>query len=277
MKESIEELKRKIKHKFCDIKWQLGMSSRYYKDLEESLGKQNFRDELGEANTEKYEKAKFHLNGAYSNTRDLCNFLEDLENEFDAMKEEISEAQSGKVKCAELKGVKENIMRLAKCVGILGIMVGDAIAQIPDRTEKVLFKILNPGAQIPERKGACYDLFVPTDVTIQAGQTVRIPLGFACKLPKGWHALINMRSSTWKKWGICLTNQTGIIDNAYCGNTDEWILSVYRPHSFEESIKIPAGTRIAQFRIEQDCPTLQFECVDKLPDESRNGFGSTGN
>ncbi len=142
---------------------------------------------------------------------------------------------------------------------------------------KVLFKTLNPNAAIPVRNGAAYDLFIPEDVKIEAGETVKIRLGFACKLPDGYHALINMRSSTWGKWGLCLSNQTGIIDNGYCGESDEWILSVYRPNSFKEfPTLIPAGTRIAQFRLEQDCPELEFEKVDHLTSLSRGGFGSTG-
>ena len=86
-----------------------------------------------------------------------------------------------------------------------------------------------------------------------------------------------MRSSTWQKWGLCLSNQTGIIDSAYCGNADEWILSVYRPNSFAEyPTTIPAGTRLAQFRIERDAPNLNFEIVDDMDCDSRGGFGSTG-
>lgn len=144
-------------------------------------------------------------------------------------------------------------------------------------TNTVLFKKIHANAQIPVRNGACWDLFLPEDVTINPGETVKIRLGFACKLPTGWHALINMRSSTWKKWGVCLSNQTGVIDNAYCGNADEWILSTYRPHSFTDyPTVIPAGTRLAQFRLERDNPDLNFEIVDSLEDESRGGFGSTG-
>lgn len=143
--------------------------------------------------------------------------------------------------------------------------------------DKILFKKLDPNVKLPERNGAAYDLFLPHDVEIEAGETVRIHLGFAAKLPEGYHALVNMRSSTWQRWGLCLTNQTGIIDNAYCGDNDEWILSVYRPNSFKDyPERIPAGTRLAQFRLEQDCPQLEFEIVDHLNAVSRGGFGSTG-
>lgn len=156
---------------------------------------------------------------------------------------------------------------------------GITYCESEDQPLKVLFKVLRKGATIPVRNnGAAYDLFIPEDVRIEAGQTVKIGLGFSCKLPSGFHALINMRSSTWAKWGLCLSNQTGIIDNSYSGDSDEWILSVYRPNSFKDyPTLIPAGTRLAQFRLERDCPELLFEEVETLGTDSRGGFGSTGN
>lgn len=66
------------------------------------------------------------------------------------------------------------------------------------------FRKIHPNVRLPERNGAAYDLFLPEEVLISAGQTVRIPLGFACALPEGYSAFILMRSSTWQKWGVCL-------------------------------------------------------------------------
>lgn len=146
------------------------------------------------------------------------------------------------------------------------------------RTQNLQCKIrkFSSDVKLPVRNGACYDLFIPQDIWINAGETVKIGLGFACQLPEGYHALINMRSSTWKNYGVCLTNQTGIIDNKYNGNSDEWILSIYRPHSFDVAVKIPKGSRIAQFRLEEDSPDIDWVEVDELVSEDRGGFGSTG-
>ena len=106
---------------------------------------------------------------------------------------------------------------------------------------------------------------------------VRIPLGFACKLPDGYCALILSRSSTWEKWGLCLGNQLGLVDGSYCGDNDEWQLLTYRPNSYKNyPATIPAGTRICQFILARTAPDLNFEIVDSLPDPSRGGFGSTG-
>ena len=139
------------------------------------------------------------------------------------------------------------------------------------------FRKIHPNVKLPERNGAAYDLFLPEDVTITAGQTVRIPLGFACALPEGYSAFILMRSSTWEKWGVCLGNQLGLWDGGFRGNKDQVGLICYRPNSYKDyPAIIPAGTRIAQFVIFKNSPDLNFEIVDSLPDPSRGGFGSTG-
>lgn len=146
-----------------------------------------------------------------------------------------------------------------------------------EKTFIAKFKKLDDNARIPERNGAGWDLFLPKDVTIQPGETVKIPLGFACKLPKGYSAFILMRSSTWGKWGICLGNQLGLWDGDFGGNKDELGLICYRPNSFKDyPTLIPAGTRIAQFIIFRNPPNLNFEIVDDLECDSRGGFGSTG-
>ena len=139
------------------------------------------------------------------------------------------------------------------------------------------FRKIHPNVRLPERNGAAWDLYLPEDVHIEAGQTVTIPLGFAWKLPAGYSAFILLRSSTWKKWGVCLGNQLALIDEGFCGNDDQLGLICYRPNSYKDyPTTIPAGTRITQFIIFQNPPDLNFEVVENLPDPSRGGFGSTG-
>lgn len=160
-----------------------------------------------------------------------------------------------------------------------GVVVKIEMAKQPDdkRPLTAQFRKINPNVRLPERNGAAWDLYLPEDVTIEAGQTVKIKLGFACKLPNGYSAFILLRSSTWGKWGICLGNQLGLWDGDYGGNEDELGLICYRPNSYKEyPTLIPAGTRIAQFIIFKNPPDLNFEVVESLPDASRGGFGSTG-
>ena len=71
---------------------------------------------------------------------------------------------------------------------------------------------------------------------------------------------------------VIQTNHMGIIDETYCGDTDEWCMPVYATRDTE----IKAGDRVCQFRIVEHQPDFDFEVVDMLNNDSRGGFGSTG-
>lgn len=176
-----------------------------------------------------------------------------------------------------IKQFKRGLKYAAESEGRVLVTVKTEIPVDDGEPLTVLFRKIDPAVRIPERKGAAWDLYLPQDVQIEAGQTVRIPLGFACKLPDGYCALILSRSSTWEKWGLCLGNQLGLVDGSYCGDNDEWQLLTYRPNSYKNyPATIPAGTRICQFILARTAPDLDFRVVDSLPDPSRGGFGSTG-
>lgn len=103
-------------------------------------------------------------------------------------------------------------------------------------------------------------------------KTGRIPLGIAMELPKGYEAHVVPRSSTFKAWGLLMVNSVGIIDNSYCGDRDEWQF----PYYATREVFIPKGTRIAQFRVVENQPKIEFVKVDTLGNDNRGGFGSTG-
>ena len=92
------------------------------------------------------------------------------------------------------------------------------------------------------------------------------------KLPNGYEAHIAPRSSTFKRWGILQTNSVAVIDNSYCGDDDLWLYPVYAT----QPVVIPKGTRLCQFRIVEKQPKINFITVDKLGEENRGSFGSTG-
>ena len=111
-----------------------------------------------------------------------------------------------------------------------------------------------------------------------------IPLGVAMSLPSGFEAHVLPRSSTFKKYGIIMVNSEGIIDEAYCGDNDEWKF----PAIATRDIVIPSGTRIAQFRIQLSQKAnvwqklkwlfssgINLQKVSSLGNPDRNGFGST--
>lgn len=122
------------------------------------------------------------------------------------------------------------------------------------------------------RVGDWIDLRSAEDVELEAGEFRKISLGVSMKLPDGYEAIIAARSSTYQKWGILMVNGIGVIDNSYCGNNDIWqvpVLAMRRTHIYK-------GDRIAQFRIMPNQPEVHFIEVDRLLDEDRGGFGSTG-
>lgn len=120
-------------------------------------------------------------------------------------------------------------------------------------------------------KGDWIDLRAAERVELSAGDYCAIPLGVGMILPKGFEAHIEPRSSTFKNWGI-LKACSGIIDNSYNGNDDQWKFGVYATRD----TVIEKYDRICQFRIVENQPKAEFKTVEKLNEKSRGGFGSTG-
>lgn len=156
---------------------------------------------------------------------------------------------------------------------------------------KIKVKVLTEGC-MPEINpiGDWIDLRSAVDMEIPAPQsnameTYYIPLGIAMKLPEGFEAPINSRSSGPKKLGLLIPNGQGIADNSYSGNKDEWnyICSPMKATSIKK------GDRICQFRIQLSQKAtmwqkikwllssgIELEQVDDLGDNNRGGLGSTG-
>ena len=116
------------------------------------------------------------------------------------------------------------------------------------------------------------DLRAAEDVEMFEGDFRLISLGISMKLPKGYEAHVVPRSSTFKNWGILQTNSIGIIDESYCGDNDIWKFPAY---ATKHTI-IHKNDRICQFRIVEKQPKIEFDIVNKLEDNDRGGFGSTG-
>ena len=116
------------------------------------------------------------------------------------------------------------------------------------------------------------DLRAAEEVSMKAGEFRLIPLGVAMELPKGYEAHVVPRSSTFKNFGIIQTNHTGIIDESYCGDNDQWFMAAY---ALRDTV-IQVNDRICQFRIVEHQPKLEFEETNTLGNADRGGHGSTG-
>ena len=169
---------------------------------------------------------------------------------------------------------------------------------------KIKVKVLTAGC-MPEiiDKGEWIDLKAAKDIELKAAQSgvqykegeeryrdveipvYYIPLGVAMKLPNGFEAVIDSRSSGPKKLDLFIPNGQGIVDNSYNGDKDEWnfVCSPMRRTTIER------GTRVCQFRIQlsQKATFLQklkwlfssgieLVKVDSLGNDNRGGLGSTG-
>lgn len=120
--------------------------------------------------------------------------------------------------------------------------------------------------------GDWVDLRAAETVTLEAGEYRTISLGVSMHLPEGYEAHVAPRSSTYKKWGILLVNGLGVIDNSYCGDNDIWMF----PALAMRKTTIYKGDRIAQFRIFEKQPEINFIAVESLGNDNRGGLGSTG-
>lgn len=171
--------------------------------------------------------------------------------------------------------------------------------------QTVKFQRIHPGAVAPEYHStlaAGFDLAVVEDTVVYPEQTIIGHTGLVIQPPEGHMLLIAPRSSTRRKWGITLANTVGILDEDYCGPTDEVCLllkrdelwdSPYEPlglrevltslldqqshiaSAYQQAHTIPAGTRLAQGVF---VPIVQaaFTEVKGPIAKDRGGFGSTG-
>ena len=129
---------------------------------------------------------------------------------------------------------------------------------------------IEPIAAIPN--GDWIDLRCAETITAEAGQYIQIPLGVAMQLPEGYEAIVAPRSSTFKKYGILMSNSIGVIDETYRGDGDEWCFPAYATRN----IVLYKNERICQFRIIEHQPAVTLSPVETLGSADRGGFGSTG-
>ena len=141
---------------------------------------------------------------------------------------------------------------------------------------KVKIKRIDKSLPLPEYKtggSVAFDLYSRIDETIEPGEFKMLPSNLMVATPEGYMLMLSARSSSAKKKGLTMRNSVGIIDQDYCGDEDEIHMMV---HNFSnQTAQIQKGERIAQATfIKVDI--AEFEEVNKMSDNSRGGFGSTG-
>lgn len=118
-----------------------------------------------------------------------------------------------------------------------------------------------------------FDLVVREDTVIPPRGVGLVPGNVIVAVPRGYMLVVAARSSMPRKKGLMTPHGIGIIDQDYCGPTDEIKVQVY--NFLDEAVTVRRGEKIAQgvfVRVE----TFSFEEVDSVAERDRGGFGSTG-
>ena len=117
-----------------------------------------------------------------------------------------------------------------------------------------------------------FDLICREDTKVAPSELVRIPSNVIVETPPGYMLLLTMRSSTAKRKGLLMPNGVGVIDQDYCGEGDELMVSVYNFR--HETVSVLRGERIAQ-GIFVPIARVAWNEVERVGC-GRGGFGSTG-
>jgi dUTP pyrophosphatase len=141
------------------------------------------------------------------------------------------------------------------------------------KTNTLRFKQLDPRAVLPKRGSALaagLDVFAIEDLSIAPKQRVMARTGLAVAIPPGFYGRVAPRSGLAAKSGLDVLS--GVIDSDYRG---EVICLLY--NTGDETINLPAGSKICQLIIEQII-TPEAAWATDLDETVRGagGFGSTG-
>lgn len=117
--------------------------------------------------------------------------------------------------------------------------------------------------KLPQRAttgSAGYDFYAPISFTLPFGENIKIPTGIKVCIDEGWVLAEFIRSSLGFKFGVSLSNGTGIIDRDYYNNknneghifvklsnndkTFKKPLTIYNGNAFCQGIFIPYGITI---------------------------------
>jgi len=148
-----------------------------------------------------------------------------------------------------------------------------------DRDEPIPLRVrimrIDPDLPLPtyETPGAVgFDLLARVETTVAAGQLARIPANVVVETPPGYMLLVAARSSLPGRRGLSVPHGIGVIDQDYCGASDEILVQVY--NFTADPVTVARGERIAQgvfVRVDR----ARWEETDFSQRQSRGGFGST--
>lgn len=143
------------------------------------------------------------------------------------------------------------------------------LKKLLDREEDVYDEIALPGRATSGSAG--YDFRSPVEISLEPGQTARIPTGIRCRIDEGYVLKIYPRSSMGFKYQMALLNTVGIIDSDYYNADNEGHIIVGIVNRGDKTMTINKGDRFVQGLF------VRYYLAEEEGDlaERHGGFGST--
>ncbi len=132
------------------------------------------------------------------------------------------------------------------------------------------------GIKLPRRAtagSAGYDFYMPADMTVKPGETVKIPTGIRVQMEDAWVLKCYPRSGLGFKYRLQLNNTVGIIDSDYFQSDNEGHIFAKLTNDTNEgrTVGLKAGTGFMQGIFVEYGITVD----DNVQTERNGGFGST--
>ena len=145
----------------------------------------------------------------------------------------------------------------------------------PETAEETIADIYNK-IKLPVRAtagSAGYDFFSPVDITLNPGETVKIPTGIRVEMEQDWVLKCYPRSGLGFKYRLQLNNTVGIIDSDYyySDNEGQIFAKITNDSNEGKTVEVEAGDGFMQGIFVQYGITLD----DDVTEVRNGGFGST--
>lgn len=141
----------------------------------------------------------------------------------------------------------------------------------PEEAEEIYENISLPKRATAGSAG--YDFFAPVEVTMNPGETVKIPTGIRVEMEQEWVLKCYPRSGLGFKYRLQMNNTVGIIDSDYFYSDNEGHIFAKLTNDTNEgkTLVIPAGTGFMQGIFVEYGITVD----DDAKGVRNGGFGST--
>ncbi len=120
---------------------------------------------------------------------------------------------------------------------------------------------------------AGYDFYMPVDMTVEPGKTIKIPTGIRVRMEEEWVLKCYPRSGLGFKYRLQLNNTVGIIDSDYYKSDNEGHIFAKLTNDSNEgkTLELKAGTGFMQGIFVEYGITID----DDVQIKRNGGFGST--